>query len=149
MLQFKPDTAGTTGLPDITLEDGDRFVIPPVPASVNIVGAVNDQNSFLYARDSRVGRYLQMAGGLTRDADRKREFVIRANGEVVGYDATKGVWGSEFNNLALYAGDTIVIPEKTFKPPLGARLSPVVAGLLAARSGLCGNRRVAISRMTA
>ena len=118
VLQFKPDTMGTAGLPDITLEDGDRFVIPPVPASVNIVGAVNDQNSFLYARDSRVGRYVQMAGGLTRDADRKREFVIRANGEVVGYDATKGVWGSEFNNLAMYAGDTIVIPEKTFKPPL-------------------------------
>lgn len=118
VLQFKPDTAGTSGLPDITLEDGDRFVIPPVPASVNIVGAVNDQNSFLYERDTRVGKYLQMAGGLTRDADRKREFVIRANGEVVGYDATKGVWGSEFNNLPLYAGDTIVIPEKTFKPPL-------------------------------
>jgi protein involved in polysaccharide export with SLBB domain len=118
VLQFTPDTGGTSGLPDITLEDGDRFVIPPVPASINIVGAVNDQNSFLYARDSRVGRYLQMAGGLTRDADKKREFVIRANGEVVGYDAAKGVWGNEFNNLPLFAGDTVVIPEKTFKPPL-------------------------------
>jgi protein involved in polysaccharide export with SLBB domain len=118
VLQFKPDSNGTAGLPDITLEDGDRFVIPPVPASINIVGAVNDQNSFLYTRDSRVGKYLQMAGGPTRDADKKREFVIRANGEVVGYDATKGVWGNEFDNLPLYAGDTVVIPEKTFKPPL-------------------------------
>jgi protein involved in polysaccharide export with SLBB domain len=118
VLQFKPDSTGTVGLPDITLEDGDRFIIPPVPASVNLVGAVNDQNSFLYARDSRVGKYLQMAGGPTKDADRKRAFVIRANGEVVGYDATKGVWGNEFDNLPLYAGDTIVIPEKTFKPPL-------------------------------
>ncbi len=118
VLQFKPDSSGTSGLPNITLEDGDRFAIPPVPASINVVGAVNDQNSFLYGRESRVGKYLQMAGGITRDADRKREFVIRANGEVVGYDATKGVWGNEFNNLPLYAGDTVVIPEKTFKPPL-------------------------------
>lgn len=118
VLQFKPDSNDSTGLPDITLEDGDRFVIPPVPASINIVGAVNDQNSFLYAPGSRVGRYLQQAGGLTRDADRKREFVIRANGEVVGYDAAKGAWGNEFDNLPLYAGDTVVIPEKTFKPPL-------------------------------
>ena len=118
VLQFQAQSAGTSGLPDIPLEDGDRFVIPPVPASINIVGAVNDQNSFLYARDSRVGKYLQMAGGLTRDADRKRQFLIRANGEVVGYDAAKGVWGNGFTNLPLYAGDTIVVPEKTFKPPL-------------------------------
>jgi protein involved in polysaccharide export with SLBB domain len=116
VLQFKPESTGTSTLPDIALEDGDRFVIPPVPASINVVGAVNDQNSFLYARDSRVGKYLQMAGGITKDADQKRAFVIRANGEVVGYEATKGVWGNEFNNLQLYAGDTIVIPEKTFKP---------------------------------
>lgn len=118
VLQFKPESSGTGGLPDITLEDGDRFVIPPVPASVNIVGAVNDQNSFLYGRDSRVNRYVEMAGGMTRDADKKRQFVIRANGEVVGYDSAKGVWGNGFSNLPMYAGDTIVIPEKTFKPPL-------------------------------
>jgi protein involved in polysaccharide export with SLBB domain len=116
VLEFKPGSTGTSGIPDISLEDGDRFVIPPVPASINVVGAVNDQNSFLYARDSRVGKYLQMAGGITKDADQKRAFVIRANGEVVGYESTKGVWGNEFNNLPLFAGDTIVIPEKTFKP---------------------------------
>jgi protein involved in polysaccharide export with SLBB domain len=118
VLDFKPDSAGGAGLPNIALEDGDRFVVPPVPASINVVGATNDQNSFLFARESRVGKYLQMAGGLTKDADRKSAFVIRANGQVVGYDATKGVWGNEFNNLALYAGDTIVIPEKAVKAPV-------------------------------
>jgi protein involved in polysaccharide export with SLBB domain len=117
VLDFKPDSSGAAGLPNIALEDGDRFVVPPVPASINVVGATNDQNSFLFAPDSRVGRYLQMAGGLTKAADRKSAFVIRANGQVVGYDATKGVWGNEFNNLALYAGDTIVIPEKPVKAP--------------------------------
>ena len=117
VLDFKPDSSGTVGVPNISLEDGDRFVVPPVPASINVVGALNDQNSFLYVRESRVGKYVQMAGGLTRDADRKRAFVIRANGQVVGYDATKGVWGNEFDNLPLYAGDTIVIPEKTVKAP--------------------------------
>ena len=117
VLDFKPDSSGAAGLPNIALEDGDRFVVPPVPASINVVGALNDQNSFLYAPASRVGKYLQMAGGPTKDADRKRAFVIRANGQVVGYDATKGVWGNEFDNLALYAGDTIVIPEKTVKAP--------------------------------
>jgi protein involved in polysaccharide export with SLBB domain len=116
VLDFKPNSAGTTGLPDIALEDGDRFVIPHIPASVNVVGAVNDQNSFLYAQGRRLGSYLRVAGGATKDADWKRSFVIRADGEVESYESRKGLWGNQFNDLPIYPGDTIVVPEKTFKP---------------------------------
>ena len=116
VLEFKPDSMGANGLPDIALEDGDTFVIPHLPASINVVGAVNDQNAFLYARGRRIGSYLTMAGGLTKDADRSRSFIIRADGEVVSYESRKGLWSNEFYNLAVYPGDTIVFPEKTFKP---------------------------------
>jgi hypothetical protein len=116
VLEFKPGNNGMNEIPNVVLEDGDRFAIPSVPATVNVVGAVNDQNSFLYMRARDVGTYLKKAGGITKDADRKRSFVIRANGEVAGYDATSTAWGSNFNNLKIYPGDTIVIPEKTFKP---------------------------------
>jgi hypothetical protein len=116
VLNFKANSTGTDGLPDIALEDGDRFVIPHLPASVNVVGAVNDQNSFLYAQGRRVGSYLRIAGGPTRDADRKRSFVIRADGEVESYESRKGLWGNQFDDLPMYPGDTIVVPEKTFKP---------------------------------
>jgi protein involved in polysaccharide export with SLBB domain len=116
VLEFKPGSGGIDELPKITLEDGDRFVIPPVPATVNLVGAVNDQNSFIYVNGRDVGTYLKKAGGLTKDADRRRSFVIRANGEVVGYDANRTAWVSNFENLKIYPGDTIVVPEKTFKP---------------------------------
>jgi protein involved in polysaccharide export with SLBB domain len=116
VLQFKPDSIGSDTLPDIALEDGDRFVIPHVPAAINVVGAVNDQNSFLYARGRRVGSYLHMAGGPTTNADRKQSFVIRADGEVVSYASRKSLWGDQFNDLPIYPGDTIVVPEKTFKP---------------------------------
>ena len=47
--------AVSNSLPDIAMEDGDRFVVPPIPATVNVVGAVYDQNSFLYARGRRAG----------------------------------------------------------------------------------------------
>lgn len=116
VLGFKPNSSGTAIVPNIAMEDGDRFIIPHVPASINVVGAVNDQNSFLYRPGRHLGDYLQMAGGLTRDVDRKRAFVIRANGEVVGYDSQKGLWGNQFTGLPIYPGDTIVFPEKTFKP---------------------------------
>jgi protein involved in polysaccharide export with SLBB domain len=117
VLEIKPDDSGTMKLPDVALEDGDKFTVPSVPASVNVVGAVYDQNSFLYVRARRTGTYLKLAGGPTRDADQKREFIIRADGEVVSRDRATGIWSSSpFNNMRMNPGDTIVVPEKTFKP---------------------------------
>ena len=116
VLRFMPDSIGMNSIPEITLEDGDRFVVPPIPATVNVVGAVYDQNSFLYAQGKRTGMYLQMAGGPDRDADRKHEFIIRADGEVISRDVGKELWGGEFYNKSIHPGDTIVVPEKSFKP---------------------------------
>ncbi len=116
VLNFKPNSRGTASIPDIVLRDGDQFLVPSVPATVNVVGAVNDQNSFLYISGRRVGDYLQMAGGLTVNADRKQQFLIRADGEVVGYLATKGLWSDKFDDIKVYPGDTIMAPEKTYKP---------------------------------
>ena len=116
VLEFNPASNAIGEIPNLALEDGDRFIIPHLPSTVNVVGAVNDQNSFLYSHNKRLGSYLTKAGGMTKDADRKRSFVIRANGEVVGYSATNTVWGNDFLNLRVYPGDTIVVPEKTFKP---------------------------------
>ncbi len=116
VLQFKPGSAGVDSLPDIPLENGDRFMVPSVPSDVNVVGAVYDQNSFLYNQALRAGAYLHFAGGLNRDADRKHEFVIRADGEVISYSMSRGLWGNEFDDLRMNPGDTIVIPDKTLKP---------------------------------
>jgi protein involved in polysaccharide export with SLBB domain len=117
VLKFSPDSSGINSIPDITMEDGDHFVVPPVPSTVNVVGAVYDQNSFLYTQSGRAGTYLQLAGGPNTDADRKHEFIIRANGEVASREGGKTIWsGSEFNNLRIYPGDTIMVPEKKFKP---------------------------------
>jgi protein involved in polysaccharide export with SLBB domain len=117
VLKFAPDSSGTDSLPNIALEDGDRFVVPPIPATVNVVGAVYNQNSFLYARARRAGTYLQLAGGPNRNADRSREFIIRASGEVISRPRGETIWsGSEFSSLRINPGDTIVVPEKTFRP---------------------------------
>jgi protein involved in polysaccharide export with SLBB domain len=117
VLRFTPDSSGTNILPDIALEDGDRFAIPPLPATVNVVGAVYDQNSFLYLRGRRAGTYLLSAGGPTRDADRKHEFIIRADGEVASRERGNTIWsGGDFDNLRINPGDTIVVPNKGLRP---------------------------------
>ena len=115
VLDIVPESRDSATLPEISLEDGDRLVVPSVPADINVIGAVNDQNSFLHIQHLEVGAYLRKAGGLTRDADYKRMFVIRADGEVVGSDRSKRFWGGDLEKLTLYPGDTIVVPEKTFK----------------------------------
>ena len=116
VLQVNPESNGVDSIANIVLEDGDRFVVPNVPAIVNVVGAVYDQNSFQYKADSRVSTYLRMAGNPNKEADRHHEFIIRADGEVVSYEMINGPWGNEFKDLHIYPGDTIVVPEKIIKP---------------------------------
>ena len=114
VLEFNPANTGQGMVPDIALEDGDRFIVPPVPATVSVVGAVYDQNSFLYKSERRSGAYLHLAGGPNRDADKKHVFIIRADGSVVSREAANGLWGNTFEQLRMNPGDTIVVPEKGF-----------------------------------
>ncbi len=116
VLQVHPDSTGIDSLPDLSLEDGDVFMVPPAPATVNVVGAVYDQNSFMYIANRRVGDYLKMAGGPGRDADKKHIFIIRADGSVLSKTATNGVWGNTFESAHMNPGDTVIVPEKTFRP---------------------------------
>jgi hypothetical protein len=116
VLRFAPDASAGGSIPAIALENGDRFVVPPVPATVNVVGAVYEQNAFLYEPGNNAGAYLLLAGGPNRAADRKHEFIIRADGEVVSHNLGKSVSeSSDFNNLSINPGDTIIVPEKGFK----------------------------------
>ncbi|TCK75038.1 SLBB domain-containing protein [Acidipila rosea] len=116
VLQIDPNAKGIAALPNLPLEDGDKFVVPSTPATVNVVGAVYDQNSFFFGKGGRIGDFLHQAGGPNRDADRKHTFIIRADGSVISREATSGVWGNTFEATRMHPGDTIVVPEKTFKP---------------------------------
>lgn len=110
VLELTPDTNNIDQLPDLPLEDGDRFIIPRVPSTVSIEGAVYNQNAFLYDPHRRLGDYLKLAGGATRDADKNRAYVIRAGGAVISKQYSSTLRGNGFDSLRLYPGDTVVIP---------------------------------------
>ncbi|MGA3205871.1 MAG: SLBB domain-containing protein, partial [Bryobacteraceae bacterium] len=117
VLQFSPTKATIEDVPAIKLENGDRFAVPFVPSVVNVVGAVYDQNSFLFEPGRTVNHFLQMAGGPDRDADRRHAFVIRADGSVISRTAVdKNYFVSGFSQLRLNPGDTVVVPDKTLRP---------------------------------
>ena len=130
VLNLTPYSHGVDALPNLSLQDGDRFIVPVAPATVSVVGAVYDSNSFLYRRGMRVKDYLQIAGGGTRDADRRHEFVIRADGSVVSRQTAGGTlfYGGLASKL-VYPGDTVVVPDNVSKTSLLRNLTDYSAVL--------------------
>jgi protein involved in polysaccharide export with SLBB domain len=116
VLNIPQSASELADLPNIQLEDGDRFVVPSKPSTVNVVGAVYDQNSFLFRNSEEVRSYLRLAGGPTKSADGGDSFIIRADGSVVSRHSRNGVFGNTFATMRLNAGDTVVIPEKVPRP---------------------------------
>jgi protein involved in polysaccharide export with SLBB domain len=110
VLELPPDSHDVSQLPDLPLEDGDRFIVPRVPSTVSIDGAVYNQNSFVYDSSRRLGGYVRQAGGANRDADKSRAYVIRASGAVISKQYSSSLRGNGFESLRLFPGDTVVIP---------------------------------------
>lgn len=117
VLSIDPESQASADLPDLPLEDGDRFYVPARLSTVNVVGTVYTQGSFLYADNQRLADYLKQAGGPSRFADDRHTFVIRANGTVISRPATAGFVTGRFGSLPMYPGDTLVVPEKVAKLP--------------------------------
>jgi protein involved in polysaccharide export with SLBB domain len=96
-------------IPEIPLEDGDRLHIPPMPGTVSVFGAVYNQNSYLYEKGARASSYLSLAGGPTRDADKRSIYVVRADGSVVS--SRQRGWFGSIRGDVMMPGDAIVVPE--------------------------------------
>ena len=130
VMPLKPDSQGIDALPDIALQDGDRLVVPRVPDTVTVEGQVYNANAFLYVKGRRVKDYLRLAGGPDRVADKGREFVLRADGSVVSHQqgnlAQHALFAeSDFDNLVLYPGDTIIVPPIIQKTAVLRNLSDI------------------------
>jgi protein involved in polysaccharide export with SLBB domain len=115
VLPLKPASTGIDALPDLQLQDGDRFVVPRAPETVTVEGQVYNPNAFVFTSGRRVKDYLRLAGGADRLGDRKREFVLRADGSVVSrqYNSLgqRALFADrDFDYLPVFPGDTIVVP---------------------------------------
>lgn len=91
--------------PKFALEDEDRILIPPRPATVTVVGSVFQEGSLLWVSDWSAGDYIDYAGGFRRHADTSGVVVMHADGTV----RQSNGWFSR--NEPIYPGDTVVVPE--------------------------------------
>jgi protein involved in polysaccharide export with SLBB domain len=108
-----PNERSFARLPQVTLQNGDRLVVPSKPAFVHVFGAVNVEASPLWRPNSRVKDYLKLAG-TTSDADIDNAFVLRVDGTVVSSES-QGWFFGKIGGLDVMPGDTIVVPEKLDK----------------------------------
>lgn len=103
----------TPQLPTMTLEDGDRIVIPPRPSFVSATGAVYNDNVLVWRQGRTVADYL-LSAGPTENADIDNLFVLRADGSVTTrpQGSFLGVGRGDLKPLVMLPGDTLVIPDK-------------------------------------
>jgi protein involved in polysaccharide export with SLBB domain len=112
VLELKPMDDTIDAVPAMALEDGDRFFVPAKDDTVQVLGAVYNENSFRFRPGKPLSDYLNHAGGTTREGDKGRLFVIRADGSVVSRQQYNNIWSSRFNGMDVMPGDAIVVPER-------------------------------------
>ncbi len=95
-------------LPEISLQNGDRLVIPTRPDFVYIYGAVNTESALLYKSEQTVNDYLKLSG-VTASADKNTAILLRANGSAL---TNTGSWSNTVLSTKVMPGDSIVIPDK-------------------------------------
>lgn len=109
-LELDPRRNELAALPDLQLEDGDQVYVPATPGFVAVVGAVNNENVFIYKPGRTVADVVKLAG-MREEADGDLMFVLRADGSIVSRSTSRG-WFSSFDGIKLMPGDTVVVPEE-------------------------------------
>jgi polysaccharide export outer membrane protein len=99
---------------DIILRNGDELIVPKIKQEVAVIGEVQNATAHLYRSGLTRDDYLELSGGLTNRADRKRTYVVRADGSVV---AGRGGWFGGKEDFAIQPGDTVVVPLDTERLP--------------------------------
>jgi polysaccharide export outer membrane protein len=94
---------------DVILRSGDTLIVPKFQQQVTVIGEVQSATSHLYRQGLGRDDYIALSGGLTRDADKSKIYVVRANGNRWFHSS----------NIVIKPGDTIVVPMDTERfPPL-------------------------------
>lgn len=113
---FSPKSQGSI---NTILFDGDTIIVPKNSNAVNVLGEVLNPIAFEYSKKLTITSAINQAGGYQQYADKRRVYVIKANGIVK--KANRNIF---VRNVGIEPGDTIVVPRKiiTDNPALAALL---------------------------
>jgi len=109
--QLAARASGTELVNDVELRHGDRLLVPKLAQEVTVIGETQQNTSHLFQPGITRDDYIQMSGGLTRRADKKLIYVVRASGAVVTGNRSR--WFGRGEGMEMRPGDTIVVPLET------------------------------------
>ena len=98
------------------LSDNDSFVVPFIPNSISVLGEVLNPISFEYSKNLSITSAINQAGGYKEYADKRRIYVIKANGIIDR--SSKNIFAK---NIILQPGDTIIVPRKIITGDTGLK----------------------------
>jgi protein involved in polysaccharide export with SLBB domain len=93
---------------NLKMRDGDRLMVPTHIQVVSVLGEIQQNTSVLYRESLSRDDYINLSGGLTRRADKRRIYVVRANGAVIAGNQSR--WLGRRGSVEIKPGDTIVVP---------------------------------------
>jgi polysaccharide export outer membrane protein len=123
--------SGASG--DVVLRDGDKLLVPKKTQEITILGEVQSPTSHVFRAGLTRDDYIARSGGSTQKADRKRIYVVRANGDVVSGD--RRGWFRRTQSVEMRPGDTIVVPldtERVRSLPLWTQVTTIIYNLAVA-----------------
>lgn len=111
VVDLRQDGGATESAETIEMRDGDQLLVPIRSQVVTVLGETQQNTSHLFSGNLSREDYINLSGGLTRRADKKLIYVVRANGAVVA--GSRSRWFGRRDNVRIWPGDTIVVPLKT------------------------------------
>lgn len=111
---------------DVVLQDGDQLLVPVSSQTVTVIGEVQFPTSHIYEDNVSRNDYIERSGGMTANADKRRIYIVRANGAV---ELTGGSAFFRSNNSRIRAGDTVVVPldaDRMSKLTLWTNISTII-----------------------
>lgn len=106
------------GKNDFFLEEDDNIYVPRELQTVRVMGEVLFPTYVGYKKGMRLGKYIDNAGGFSFQAEKKKVFVLYANG--TAKSTNRFMWIRFYPRLQ--PGARIIVPEKPME--LKAKLSP-------------------------
>ncbi len=87
---------------DITLRSGDEILIPRIPSTISVIGAVMNPSNILFKPNQSVRYYINRVGGFAEHSNHAKTLVVRANGEVFPLRRVKSI----------ELGDIVLVPPR-------------------------------------
>jgi protein involved in polysaccharide export with SLBB domain len=101
---FKPQSTASI---NTILFDGDNIIVPKFSNHVNVLGEVLNPLAITYTKNLQVNSVIKQAGGYKKYADKRRVYIIKANGIV--NKTSRNIFTT---NFMVQPGDTVIVPRK-------------------------------------